>query len=91
MEKVYTDLKYETLSVQGNCRICKDYIEKTSLEVLGVVSAVWEIQSSQLKVGFDPNITTLNEISKAIAKAGHRTDKHEADPKVYAALPDCSK
>lgn len=91
MEKVYTNLRYETLAVHGNCDICKECIEKTALNVSGVVSAVWEIQSSKLKIGFDPEVTSLDEVSEAISKSGHSTEKHEADPKVHDALPDCCK
>ncbi|MBK5721958.1 heavy-metal-associated domain-containing protein [Dysgonomonas sp. Marseille-P4677] len=91
MEKVYTNLRYEILTVRGNCDICKESIEKAALGVRGVVSAVWEIQSGRLKVGFDPDFTTLNEISKAIAKAGHSTEKDDADPNAHAALPECCK
>lgn len=79
------------LGVQGNCKMCKDRIEKATLNVKGVSSASWDVEENILHVDFDASLTSLDSISKAIAKAGYDTEKDEADLATYNALPDCCK
>jgi Cu(I)/Ag(I) efflux system membrane fusion protein len=80
-----------TIKVQGLCEMCKDRIEETARSVNGVVSAAWDQQSKQLHLNFDPSKTSVDAISKAVAKAGHDNEKYEADDKVYGALPECCR
>jgi Cu(I)/Ag(I) efflux system membrane fusion protein len=42
-----------------------------------------------ITVEFRDSETTPDSIHKAIAQAGHDTDKFKADDKVYGALPEC--
>ena len=83
--------QHAMLGVQGNCEMCKERIEKAGKDVKGVTSATWDIDKKELHLNFDPHQTDLEAISKAIAKAGHDTDKDKADQAVYQALPDCCK
>lgn len=83
--------QHAMLGVQGNCEMCKERIEKAAKDVKGVTSATWDIDKKELHLNFDPHQTDLGAISKAIAKAGHDTDKDKADQAVYQALPDCCK
>jgi Cu(I)/Ag(I) efflux system membrane fusion protein len=80
-----------TLIVQGSCGMCKTRIEKAAKSVKGVSSAQWDSKTKTLNLNFDKSKTSLDAISKAIAKVGHDTDKHKADDKVYDALPGCCK
>ena len=77
--------------VQGKCEICKDRIEKAAKSVKGVSSANWDQKTKQLHLNFDPAQTSVDAISKAVAKAGHDTDKYKADNATYNALPSCCK
>lgn len=79
------------LGVQGLCDMCKERIETTAKGVKGVSSAVWDKEKRELHLDFDPQQTNLDAISKAIAKAGHDTDRDRADQAVYDALPGCCK
>ena len=79
------------LTVQGVCGMCKARIEKAARDVSGVASAEWELETKVLALQFDSGKTSLDAISKAVAKVGHDTDRDGADDKVYAALPDCCK
>lgn len=79
------------MTVQGLCGMCKERIETTAKDVPGVSSAVWDGTTKELHLDFDPAQTDLDQISRAIAKAGHDTDKHKADQKTYDALPACCK
>jgi Cu(I)/Ag(I) efflux system membrane fusion protein len=79
------------LKAGGACGMCKTRIEKAAKSVEGVASAVWNKENQRLHIHFDDAKTSLEAISKAVAKAGHDTDKDKADDKTYNALPDCCK
>ncbi|KAA6331176.1 hypothetical protein EZS27_020190 [termite gut metagenome] len=77
--------------VQGNCEQCKERIENAAKEVQGVFSATWDSEKKELQVDLDPSQTNLDIISKAVAKAGHDTEKDKVEEEIYNALPDCCK
>jgi Cu(I)/Ag(I) efflux system membrane fusion protein len=79
------------IKVQGLCEMCKDRIEEAAKSVSGVTSAVWDQQSKQLHLNFDPSATSVDAVSKAVAKAGHDNETYKADDKVYNALPECCR
>lgn len=79
------------ITVQGNCEMCKDRIEKAAKSVKGVSTASWDQKSKQLHLNFDPAKTSIDAISRTIAKAGHDTGKYKADKATYDALPACCK
>ncbi|MDR3141984.1 MAG: efflux RND transporter periplasmic adaptor subunit [Tannerellaceae bacterium] len=79
------------INVQGLCEMCKDRIEETAKAVSGVISAIWDQQSKQLHLNFNPAATSIDAIGKAVAKAGHDNEKYKADDKTYNALPECCK
>lgn len=83
--------EHAMINVQGLCEMCKERIEKAAKGVSGVTSASWDQKSKQLHLNFDPAKTNVDAISKAVAKAGHDTDKYKADKAVYDTLPDCCK
>ena len=91
MQAATTGGEYVMLTVQGLCEMCKERIEKAAKSVSGVTSANWDIKTKQLHLGFDPAKTSVDAVAKAIAKAGHDTDKYKADKATYDALPDCCK
>ncbi|MDR1502251.1 MAG: cation transporter [Prevotella sp.] len=91
MDIIYNNLKYAALTVQGNCEICKQRIENAALSVNGVFSATWNVQNGKLQIGFNPEKTNIGEISEAIAKVGHDTDKNKADKIKHDELSDCCK
>lgn len=84
--------KTDTISftVSGVCIMCEERIE-TALDVVGVKSAEWEKETQLLQVEFNPNKLTIDDLHRLLAKAGHKTDKVQADPKAYNALPGCCK
>ncbi|HML70358.1 MAG TPA: efflux RND transporter periplasmic adaptor subunit [Macellibacteroides fermentans] len=78
-----------TLEVKGSCGMCKERIETTAKGVAGVTEAVWNQETKVLKLQIYTNKTSLQAVSKAIAKVGHDTSLHKADKAVYDALPGC--
>lgn len=83
--------EHAMLAVQGLCEMCKDRIEKAAKSVSGVTSANWDIKTKQLHLNYDPAKTSVDDVKKAVAKAGHDTDKYKADKATYDALPACCK
>lgn len=83
-------IQQATLQVSGNCEMCKMRIESAAKSVAGVKSAVWNVNSKILTVSFDES-TNLEQISKAIAAAGHDTKSDKASDAAYNALPGCCK
>ncbi len=79
------------LIVQGLCDMCKERIEAAANSIKGVSSAVWDSETNQLKLSFDPAQTSLDTIGKVIANAGHDNEKYKADDKKYNTLPGCCK
>jgi Cu(I)/Ag(I) efflux system membrane fusion protein len=83
--------EHAMLSVQGNCELCKERIEKAAKGVKGVFSATWDAEQKELHLNFDSNQTNVDAISRAVAKAGHDTDKDKVNDEIYNALPGCCK
>ena len=78
--------EHAMLNVNGKCEMCKDRIEKAAKEVEGVSFASWEMEKQVLHLNYDPEKTSPDNIAKAVAKAGHDTDKFKADQAAYNAL-----
>lgn len=55
----------------------------------GVSSAVWNVDTKILKVGFDNSKVKSIDIQNAIAKSGHDTESSKAEASVYNSLPAC--
>jgi mercuric ion binding protein len=77
------------IPVNGNCEMCKKRIEKAAYSVKGVKKAEWHVDCQDVHVTIDQRKTSVEEVSKAIAKAGHDTDKIKADNEVYEKLHHC--
>jgi Cu(I)/Ag(I) efflux system membrane fusion protein len=88
---IKSDLLHGMLEVGGLCDMCKARIEKAAMSVAGVTSASWDKKTWQLSLVFDPSKTTFDDISRAVAKSGHDTNKFKADDSTYRALPACCK
>ncbi|MGB8489750.1 MAG: heavy-metal-associated domain-containing protein [Bacteroidales bacterium] len=83
-------VKTESIKVWGNCELCKARIEE-AVKGDGVTSAAWDQKAKILAVTYDPSKTSIDALSKKIAKAGHDNEKYKADDKAYNALPSCCK
>lgn len=80
----------EIKDVQGLCEMCGDRIQKAAMSVAGVSSAHWDSKTKALHLNYDKKKTSIDAVSKAIAKSGHDVGKkYKADDKVYDALPGC--
>lgn len=78
----------ENFKVWGKCDMCKDRIE-TTLKLAGISSAVWDKDTKQVTVTFDPSKTSVDAMQKKLALAGHDTEKYRATDEAYSKLPSC--
>lgn len=84
------DLDTLRFEVKGNCDMCKERIE-ASVDVKGVKSAVWDVDTKIIVVVYDKTKITEDKIHALISGVGHDTDKQTAPDKVYNKLPGCCK
>jgi len=78
-----------SLQVDGVCVMCKERIEKAAIKTKGVKSAIWNVQTHELKVIFDARKTNLDSIEKKVVAVGHDTPKVKATEDAYNALHPC--
>lgn len=88
------ELVNATLTVYGNCGMCKKRIEKAALSVDGVKEANWDVETKVLSIKFSDitfgeNNYSINTVSEKIAAVGHDTQFNKASKDDYNALPGC--
>ncbi len=89
-EKMNFDNAVEkTLYVYGTCGMCKARIEGTLNAMPAVKSAVWDVDSKQLTVSYNPEGTSQEMLEKALVNAGHDTKNLKARENIYNKLPAC--
>jgi len=89
-QKKNKNARYD-VEVNGNCEQCKKRIEKAAFSVPGVKSAEWHIDDHVLHLILNEEKSSLAEVKKAIAKAGHDTDDVKATAEDYDRLHSCCK
>ena len=80
--------KYVT-EVNGNCEQCQKRIQKAAFSVVGVKSAIWNIETHQLSLILNEEKCSLLEVKKAIALVGHDTDEVKSTKATYEKLHHC--
>jgi copper chaperone CopZ len=80
-----------SLEVDGVCKMCKARIEKASIKTKGVKSAIWDVETHELKLIFDERKTTLEHIQKNVVAAGHDTENMKATDEAYNSLHHCCR
>ena len=81
----------ENFKVWGNCEMCKTTIEKAVKLVDGVKTARWNVVNGKMKVKFNTEETTIEQIHKAIAAVGYDTEILKATDESYNKLHYCCK
>ncbi len=79
------------IEVDGICGMCKERIEKAAIRTKGVKSAVWSIETHELKLIYDERKTDLKTISKKLASVGHDTKEVKATEEQYQSVHPCCK
>jgi copper chaperone CopZ len=81
--------KKASIEVDGVCGMCKERIEKAAIRTKGVKSAVWSVDTHELKLIFDERKTDLTKISKGVAAVGHDTKEIKATDEQYHSVHAC--
>ena len=71
--------------------MCKARIEKACVTTKGVKSAVWNVNTHELKLIFDERKTDLKTIEQSIVAVGHDTKEIKATDEAYASVHPCCK
>ena len=80
-----------SMEVDGVCGMCKERIEKAAIRTKGVKSAVWNVDTHELKLIYDERKTDLKTISKHIAAVGHDTKEIKATDEAYDSVHPCCR
>jgi len=80
-----------SIEVDGVCLMCKERIEKAAIRTKGVKSAIWNVETHELKLIFDERKTNLDEIRQNIAAVGHDTKELKATDEAYDSVHPCCK
>lgn len=80
-----------SMEVDGVCMMCKDRIEKAAIRTKGVKSAVWSVDTHELKLIYDKRKTNLKTIAQKIADVGHDTKNIKATEEAYNSVHPCCK
>lgn len=79
----------DTLSVNGDCDMCKKKIETACFGLKGVKKANWDDQTLTLVVTYDASKTNADAILKRVALRGYDNEKYKADDKTFFGLEKC--
>lgn len=77
-----------TITVLGSCNMCTDRIESTSLNVIGVQKASYNLKRQELTVNTQ-EFFDLNELVMALIAVGHDANGVRAADDIYKSLPAC--
>ncbi|MEH6765573.1 MAG: heavy-metal-associated domain-containing protein [Aequorivita antarctica] len=80
-----------TIEVNGVCGMCKERIEKASIQAKGVKSATWDVSTHQLNLIYNEGKTDLTKIQQSIADSGHDTQDIKAEDEVYENIDPCCR
>ncbi|WP_407556198.1 heavy-metal-associated domain-containing protein [Winogradskyella sp. 4-2091] len=80
-----------SIEVDGVCGMCKERIEKAAIRTKGVKSAVWNVDTHELKLIYDERKTDLKTISTSVASVGHDTKEIKATEEQYNSVHPCCR
>ena len=71
--------------------MCKERIEKASIKTKGVKSAIWDVQTHELKLIYNEKKTNLDAIKENILAVGHDVEELKATDEAYNSVHSCCK
>ncbi|MGA2296753.1 MAG: hypothetical protein ABSG15_04305 [FCB group bacterium] len=84
-----TSLLKKTISVNGNCDMCKKRIETVANEFKNITNSEWDKGTKLLTIFYKEDMPDLDRLEKSLADAGHDNEKYKATDDVYSKLPKC--
>ena len=80
-----------SIKVYGACGMCQERIESNALNVIGVSTASWDVDSMLLTISYADGLFQEQELHNKMASIGHDTDKVKSTDEVYQNLHGCCK
>lgn len=80
----------DTLQVSGVCGMCEERIENAAL-IKGVKQAEWLVDQQSLIVVYRADKTSMNEVARAVADAGHDNELITCTDEEYEQVHNCCK
>lgn len=80
-----------SLEVDGVCFMCKMRIEKAAIKTKGVKSAIWDVETHELRLIYDARKVALEKIQENIAAVGHDTGEFIATDEAYNSVDACCR
>jgi copper chaperone CopZ len=80
--------KTETVTINGNCGMCKKTIEKAG-NIKDISEVKWDSNSKLATITYDETKTNPDAILKKIALSGYESEKYLASEVAYNKLPNC--
>ena len=81
--------KVVNIKTSAICESCKARIEKALKGTEGVQEAMLNLDSKQVKVKYDPAVTTPEKLRAVVSGLGYNADEVKANADAYAKLPKC--
>jgi periplasmic mercuric ion binding protein len=83
--------KVETLVIKTNavCEMCEKTIEGNLIYEKGVKTVDLDLETTTVKVEYDPKKTSPEKIKTALTKLGYYADEMPGDEKAFRDLPAC--
>ncbi|WP_394906818.1 heavy-metal-associated domain-containing protein [uncultured Mesonia sp.] len=80
-----------SLVVDGVCGMCKERIEKASIKTKGVKSAIWNVETHELKLIYNAKKADLGEVKQNILAVGHDVNDLKASDEAYNSVHACCR
>ena len=80
-----------SIKVDGVCTMCKERIEKASIQAKGVKMATWDVNTHQLDLIYNEGKKNLKKIQQSVADSGHDTQDIKAKDEVYENIDPCCR
>ncbi|MCU0444534.1 MAG: cation transporter [Microscillaceae bacterium] len=80
-----------SIVTSAQCEMCKERIEKALNETPGIKMANLDLETKAIKVVYNSNKISADQIRQAIANTGYDADNVGANEKAYSTLPACCK
>lgn len=80
-----------SMEVDGVCGMCKERIEKAAIRTKGVKSAIWDVDTHELKLIYDERKTNVKAVAQKLAEVGHDTKDIKATEEAYMSVHPCCR
>ena len=80
-----------SMEVDGVCSMCKERIEKAAIRTKGVKSAIWNVDTHELKLIYDERKTNEKAVAQKLAEVGHDTKDIKATEEAYMSVHPCCR